>query len=495
MALIPLKIPSGVYRTGTDYESQGRWCDSNLMRWSNGSMRPVGGWVQRWDISSDLTAPPRGMHCWMDNSFAPTCAMGSANELLYVNAGGVAYDITPAGFTTGDADASINVGFGGSFYGNGLYGVRRTQSANYEEADTWSLDNWGEYLVACSTSDGKLYEWQLSSGTPAAQIANSPTGCKALIVTDERFIFALQADGNPRKIAWCDREDNTTWTAAATNEAGDIEIQTSGEIMTACKLRGRTLILTTTDAHTATYQGSPYVYGFEKVGNACGVISRKAVAPAMGGAFWMGKEAFFMFDGSQVTPIRCDVQDYIFGDLNESQSSKIFALHNSEYGEIWWFFPSENSTECDKYVAYDYSEGHWETGSMGRTTGFDQGIYSDPIWSDASGIVYDQEIHGGDHGGAMPYAITTPFEIGNGDQVMKVNQLIPDTDTHGDVEFSFYTRFYPQDTEREYGAYSANHPTSVRFTGRQIKMKVQATNNSDFRVGTIRINAEAGGRR
>ena len=128
--------------------------------------------------------------------------------------------------------------------------------------------------MACSTSDGKIYEWTLNTATPAAVVTNAPTGNKGLFVTEERFIFALQADGNPRKIAWCDREDNTAWTAAATNEAGDIELQTNGEIMCAVRMRGRTLILTSSDAHIATYQGAPFVYGFERVGTACGSPTR-----------------------------------------------------------------------------------------------------------------------------------------------------------------------------------------------------------------------------
>ena len=78
---------------------------------------------------------------------------------------------------------------------------------------------------------------------------------------------------------------------------------------------------------------------------------------------------------------------------------------------------------------------------------------------------------------------------------MHVTQLIPDEGTQGDVQFIFKTRFHPNDVEREYGVYTAGNPTSVRFTGRQIRMRVEATNNSDFRVGTMRLNVETGGRR
>ena len=495
MALIPLQLPAGVYRVGTDYEGSNRWRDANLIRWHQGSMRPVGGWREKTDATSDITAPPRAMHVWVSNNTFARLVMGSANELVYIAATGTVSDITPSGYTTGVVDAARNTAFGGSYYGTGFYGVSRPNTGVFQECDTWSLDNWGEYLVACSTSDGKLYEWQLDTATPAAQITNSPINCKGLTVTEERFLFALQAGGNPRKVAWSDREDNTTWTPAATNEAGDIELQTSGEIMCAARMRGRTIILTTVDAHIATYQGPPYVYGFERVGTACGTASRKALIAIDQGAFWMGAESFYVFDGSSAKQMQCDVQDYVFGNMNKNQISKSFAVHNSEFGEIWWFYPSQNSTEIDRYVAFDYLEKHWEVGELNRTCAADQGIYNLPIWVDETGMLYEHEILNAGHGSLVPFVESGPISLGNGDSIMKVNQLIPDEDTQGEVQVKFKTRFHPNDTEREYGAFDMANPTSVRFSGRQIRMRVEATGNSDFRVGVMRINATPGGRR
>ena len=502
MALIPLKLPAGIYRTGTDYEGSGRWRDANLVRWRQGAMCPVGGWQERKDASSSLTEVPRAMHAWIDNSANSNIAIGTAAEVLHINEGGVITDITPAGLTAGSSDASNNTAYGGGFYSSGgsLYGVAQPSTGVFQEADTWALDNWGEYLVGCMTADGKLYEWDLNTANDLTQITNSPTGCKGLLVTEERFIFALQAGGNPRKIAWCDREDNTTWTAAATNEAGDFELSTNGEIMSAVRMRGRTLIVTSTDAHVATYQGAPFVYGFQRVGTACGASGRKTVVAVDQGAFWMGKEAFFYFDGSVAKQLPCDVNDYVFEGMNHNQITKAFAIHNSEYGEVWWFYPSQGSTEVDSYVAYDYAEGHWEIGQLDRTCGADQGVFREPIYVDATGILYEHELHGVGHGSYTPYAESAPISIGNGDQVMKVNQLIGDEDTAGEVQVQFKTRFHPNDTERTYPTDSTYYdlnsmPTSVRFTGRQVRLRVEATGNEDFRVGTFRINAEAGGRR
>jgi hypothetical protein len=337
MPLLRLEIPPGVFRNGTDYESSGRWRDSSLIRWQNKSLRPVGGWELR--EASATTQPPRGAVTWVDNSGDIHYAMGTASKLFTSNASNTIVDITPAGFTTGNVDAQENLAFGGTFYGTGYYGVARP-SGIPQECTTWSLDNWGEYLVACSTDDGRVYEWQLDNAVDAQVISNAPVDNLSIIVSEERFLFCLGAGGNPRKVQWSDREDNTTWTPLATNEAGDIELQTSGEITCGVRIRGRMVILTNVDAHVATYSGPPIVYGFERVGTACGTISRMGAVAVDEGAFWIGSKGFFAYNGSSVQELLCEVSDYVFNDMNQSQRSKVVAVHNSQYGEVWWFYPS-----------------------------------------------------------------------------------------------------------------------------------------------------------
>jgi hypothetical protein len=495
MALIPLQIPAGVYKNGTDYQGAGRWIDSNLVRWTDGTMRPVGGWQDK--TSSALDEIARGMHAWQDNSGDKYIAVGTYNELYVYDGDGNQYDITPAGIGAGQEVATPATGYGIYTYGTGNYGTERPDTGLTVPATIWQMDNWGEYLVACSSSDGKLYEWQLDTitPTPAAVISNAPISNSGVLVTEERFLFALGASGNPRKIAWSDREDNTTWTAASTNEAGDIELETQGEIRFGVKIKGRTLIITSTDAHAATYIGPPYVYGFERVGSGCGAICKRAGAAMLNGAVWMGNRNFFMFDGAVVTKLNSDVSDYVFGNVNKDYASHIFCVPNSRYSEVWWFYVSSNSTEVDSYVSYNYIEGTWAIGRLSRTCGVDQGVFANPVWFDPDTFIIKEHESGYTHGTDTPYAETGPIAIGTGDQVMIVTGMIPDEKTQGQVEATFKTRFHPNDTEREYGAYDMGNPTSVRFTGRQVRMRVTATGNDDWRVGTMRLEAKPGGKR
>lgn len=493
MSLIDLNIPPGVYRNGTDLQGQGRWRDANLVRWHDGLMRPIGGWRTRSQTAGANKL--RGMIAWTDNDADRYMAAGSYNKLYAYSQTGVQYDITPTGISAGREDASAFTAYGSGFHGKLAYGVQRPDTTNILPATVWHLQTWGEYLLACNSDDGKIYEWQLNTGTAAAQLSNAPADNQAIVVTEERFVFALGAGGNPRKVQWCDREDNTTWTAAATNEAGDLELNTSGKIMQGVNVRGQTLILTTRDAHAATYQGPPYVYGIERVGTSCGVASTLSCVVVDEGAVWMGVNSFFIYNGSSVTELNSEVSDYVFNDINRAQISKAFGVSNSLYNEIWWFYPSASSLENDRYVVYNYSEGTWMIGELSRTAGADRGAFRQPMFVDADDKhIYEHEV-GFDYGSLTPFAETGPFRIGSGDSVVSVVELIPDEKNQGDVNATFKTRFYPNGTERSYGPYTLTNPTSVRFTGRQVRMRVEGQQLSDWRVGINRVDAIPGGRR
>ena len=180
MPLVPIKLPPGVYRNGTEYQAAGRWYDANLVRWFEGTLRPMGGW-QQWSTNA-TSGVPRGMYAWKDNSANIWLAVGSASKLYAYQGDGDQADITPTSFSAGRTNATINLSYGGRDYGQESYGTARSfrSTLAIQPATTWSMDNWGQYLVACSDYDGKLYEWQLDFVTPtkAVAITNAPTRCQ-----------------------------------------------------------------------------------------------------------------------------------------------------------------------------------------------------------------------------------------------------------------------------------------------------------------------------
>jgi hypothetical protein len=437
----------------------------------------------------------RGFLTWRDNDGDRFIAAGTNTKLYAMNEAGTLKEITPTGFTAGIADAVSKTGYGYGTYGSLAYGTARPDTGTITPATTWSMDTWGEYLVACSNADGKLYEWQLGFTTPtlAAAITNAPTGNKALLVTQERILFALGAGGNPRKVQWCDQENNTLWTPAGDNLAGDYELATAGTLIAGKRVKGVNLLFTDVDVHTAQYVGAPFVYGFEKAGSGCGLISAQAVAAIDTAAIWMSKAGFWIYDG-YVKPLPSDVSDYVFDNLNFNQASKIYAVHNSKYGEIWWYYPSSGSTENDSYVTFNYRENHWNIGLLARTAGADSGVFANPLMVSTDGFVYEHEV-GFAYDSASVYAESGPVQLGNGDNIMSVRQVVPDEQTLGEAVVSFKTRNYPTGTQSTFGPYTAANPTSVRFSGRQVNVKVTGNTLADWRIGVMRLEAIPSGKR
>jgi hypothetical protein len=208
----------------------------------------------------------------------------------------------------------------------------------------------------------------------------------------------------------------------------------------------------------------------------------------------MGQRGFYLFDGNSVNELPCEVHDYVFGDMNPAQQSKIWSLNNGQFGEIWWFYASADSTEIDRYVVFDYKEQHWLIGSLSRTSGVQRGVFKYPFMTSASADLLEHEV-GYNMDGASIFAETGPISIGTGENVMSVTKLIPDELTQGDVSLTFKTRFHPNDVESSHGPFDPSNPTSVRFTGRQMRMRVTGDQIGAWRVGTMRVDAKPMGRR
>ena len=303
----------------------------------------------------------------------------------------------------------------------------------------------------------------------------------------------MGASLNPRLVKWSDQENNTVWTAAANNQAGDFELSTSGSLKCGKRVRGINILFTDVDVHTATYVGLPYVYAFERAGSGCGVISTQSVAAIDSAAMWMSQSGFWLFDG-YVKPVPCDVSDFVFTNINYNQASKIYAVHNSRYGEVWWFYPSSASNEIDSYVSFNYRESHWNIGLLARTAGTDKAVFKNPLMVSTDGYIYEHEV-GYDYDSGSVFAESGPYELGNGDNTMSVLKVIPDEQTLGEVVVSFKTRDYPTMTETTHGPYSASQPTDVRFSGRQVKIRYTGAVLEDWRVGVTRVDAVASGKR
>lgn len=563
MPYLPLNIPPGVKKGGTDLQSSGRWADANLVRWHEGNLMPVGGWRNR--SNQPVPYPIRGLFGWKSNS-GSRYVVGGTYEKLYVwMPAGAIYDITPTSFGVGQLNATGMVGYGSGYYNTQNYNEPRSLSGTTNQvllpSTGWTFSTFGENLIANSPDDGKVYQWALTLGTPAQVLSNAPTSVRAICVDDQRFLWAFQA----REVYWSDQEDNNTWTSTATNQAGQITLQTTGRIVCAEKTRGGIVILTTDDCHATQYIGQPFIHSIQRVGTSCGIISSLASVSIDIGVVWMGEQGFFRFSGGQVMEIPCEVSDHVYSNLNTSQQSKCHAVSNAKYDEVIFFYPSGNSEECDNYASWNYKTNTWAIGKLARSSGIDVGTFALPLYTTCEYILRlssaitgtiavgdtitganstaTATVLGVDTSGANPlisvtvlsgtfqnenitsssggsgsisahghflqehevgsdytFASELPFvesgaiQIGAGDRIMAVNEVIPDEKTLGSVTANFKTRLFPTGQETDHGSVTLTNPTSVRFQGREIRMRLTNASN-DWRVGSFRLNAIAGSKR
>ena len=451
-------------------------------------------------------AVPIGMYSYKTNNGEEVLAIGTRSgvNVFYDNAW---YDITPAGFV-GD-DVITSTGYGAFHYGVEDWGDARSTSGIQFDTKSFSFANWGEHLIFCFAGDGKIYQWRpdAGSGSPdtiATAVTNAPTGCQAVIVSNERHLIAIGSGGDPRKIAWSDREDNTTWTSSARNTAGDLQIATGGQANYAVKFGNDIIIFTDVGINKLYYTGSPFVYGIQDAGVNCKAISPRSITSSGGFLSWISENSFFTYDG-RVRELKSDVHDFIFDNLQQNTQQATFGAHNIDYNEIWWFFPVGDVDQLtpNKYIIWNYLDNVWSIGSLDRGCWIDQGVFANPIACDSSGFVYEHDkralFNSPGLGTRKPFCQTGPLEIGNGDRVAQVNQILPDeeTTTLPAITLSFTGRFTPLGTETDFGSFSFNADgyTDARFSARQVQMKIEGDVTQDFQVGKIRLDVQPRGRR
>jgi len=214
----------------------------------------------------------------------------------------------------------------------------------------------------------------------------------------------------------------------------------------------------------------------------------------LGRSFWFGLDRFWAFNGV-VEPLRCDVGDYVFGDINRGQVSKITAIHIGQFGEMWWFYPSASSVENDRYVIYNYREDHWNIGKLKRLSGVGRGeTLQYPLMVCDDGNLYEHEV-GQNRNGRQPYATSGPVELGSGENTYSIYTIIPDETNLGDVQVSFTTGDWTMSPDDIEGPFDLTDRTDVRFSARRVAVKYEADADKDFRVGIFRFEAKPGGRR
>jgi hypothetical protein len=414
----------------------------------------------------------------------------------------------------------VSSGFGVGGFGVGGYGVGTSQSQSSGTeitATDWTLDNFGQDLVACPAG-GPIYYWNPSGQLQQAQYVggNAPVVNSGIFVAmPERQVIAYGSSftlaPDPMLVRWSDVEDFTVWNATVTNQAGSYRIPTGSKIVAGIQGPQQGLIWTDLDLWAMQYIGAPLVYGFNKIGSNCGAVSRHCIGQFNGAIYWMSQKQFFMSMGSGPQSIPCPIWDVIFQNINTSYLNKVACGVNSQFNEITWYYPSASSTENDSYVKYNTVLQQWDYGSLGRTAWIDQSVLGSPIGAGSDNYLYQHEMgndaaYNGNNGQPMLSSFQTGyFQLNEADNLIFIDQIWPDMkwgtysgSQNATVQITFYVTNYPGDTPTQYGPYTMTQATeyiSVRIRARLMSISVSSTDTGTFwRLGAIRYRYQQDGR-
>jgi hypothetical protein len=435
------------------------------------------------------------------NTYVITAASAATSGATGGGSVGYQYEIH-----VGPADAADGFGWSAGLWGGENWGDARSSAGVALLPANWSMDNWGEDLLA-SPRDAKLYVWDASAGTStrATVVAASPTAAAFIVSPEDRHVIALGADGDPMAIAWCDQEDYTDWTPGAASTADTRRLLDGSRIVGGLRTAGEILIWTDTALYALQYTGAAdYAFNLRRIGDSGSVVGPHAMAEKNGTAFWMGNKQFFTYNG-RAQPISCPVQRTVFEDLDETQADKVFCGLNSMFNEVMWFYPSVSggSGEPDRYVKLNYVDNVWDIGSFDRTAWVDSNdAFSTPLGISSDGTLYSHEDGQTADGARIAAHVESgDFDIGDGNDVMFLNRVIPDFRMTGAADIYLKSRVYPGDDQTSKGPFQITAATKFfnpRVRGRQVALRVETADldqASYWRLGKLRFNVQPNGRK
>ena len=442
-----------------------------------------------------------------------------------------------------DGIYQINVGLnttvGGNGWGAGAWGGinpdltqfgwgEAAQSGTTATIRLWSHDNFGEDLLL-NARDGGVFYWDKSNGlntravnlTSLSGASDVPTIAKQVLVSDiDRHIVVFGANTigtstqDPLLIRFGSQESLTNFTPDTTNTAGDLRLSSGSTFVQAVETKQQILVFTDRSLFSMRFIGPPFTFGLQELSKNLTIMSPNSAVAVDDVVFWMGKENFYVYTG-RTQQIACTVRDKVFLDFNFSQADKVVSGVNSQWSEIWWFYPSADSEENNKYVIYNYANQTWYYGSLARTAWHDRGIRQFPIGAGSS-YLFEHENGNDDDGSAMTASVeSSQLDIGDGYQFTFIKQLIPDitfegsTSTTGNpsANFTLQARTGPGST---YGNTSSGTSTrsattpveqftdklNLRLRGRSFNMKLESTEQGvAWKLGTPRVDIRPDGRR
>lgn len=339
--------------------------------------------------------------------------------------------------------------YGTGLYGSGLYGTA-TASVLSPPQVRWTLAQWGQNLLAAYAT-GTIYQWvpPVTPGNVATAVAGAPANVNGVFVAAPQqqavawgAYSATLGEQDALLVAWCDVADLNTWTVTTTNQAGSFRLTSGARIMSGMWFGLSGLIWTDLDLWVMTYVGFPLVYGFNRVGENCGLISQRAAGISGTTVAWLSLNEFFVYRGGQVSVLPCDVHDFIFNNIDLTYQDSVFCAANAASSEITWWFPIFGSNGvCTAYVKWNVTEGFWDYGQdqLSLSAWADQSVFGPPIGADYGHLLQQFETAPDFDGVPLISSFATGFfTLQDGTNRVFLERIFPDLTMSTDGKVQIY---------------------------------------------------------
>jgi hypothetical protein len=445
-------------------------------------------------------------------------------------------------------------GWGTDTWGSDEWGAGSTSSNVILDPGNWSLDNFGQQLIA-TIKDSKTFVWDPGTTNPqletrATLMTGAPTASRSTIVSDrDRHVVHLGTETtigdattqDPMFIRFSDQENYNIYEPTSVNTAGTFRLDTGNKIVAAVSGKDYNLILTDTAAYTMQFVGPPFTFSIRQVGSNCGCIGQHAAVYADGQVFWMGSGGgFFKFDGT-VKLLPSLIEDFVFTTsgnnigINYSSNEIVYAEHNSLFNEIIWLYPAgkplnDPSVQNNRSVIYNYVENTWSTMTLARSSYADASTYDKPYATEydstatptvtnisgatntfGASTLFEHETGNnrvaldGTETAISAYIQSGDFDLplqGDGQYLMRISRFLPDfKNLQGNAIITINLKDFPTDSDSssQLGPFTINSSTKkvdTRARGRLANLKIQNSSTDEtWRFGTFRADINPDGRR
>ena len=445
-----------------------------------------------------------------------------------------------------------------NFSSYSAWGQAASTTDKVAEPGMWALDNLGSTLIAL-IFNGECFEWNAdasnATATRATIISGAPTASRDMLVStpDRHLVFfgtettiGDKATQDDMFIRFSSQENINEYTPTAENSAGTQRLAAGSRIMGATLGRNAIYIWSDTSLFTMRFVGTPFTFAYEQVGSNCGLIGKNAAVEVDGAAYWMSDNGFFRYTG-KLESMDCLVEDYVYDNLNTTSNQMVYAGINNLFGEVTWFYPEAGSNVNTQSVTYSYLDStakrpiwfvnasplfirtSWQDSAvfgLPHATQYDAGTdTSFDVVGNTDGISYYYEHETGVNQvrlgvtTAIPANITSgDYDItqkvvrgaatnlgdlrGDGENIMRVSRIIPDFITQaGNTIVQLDLRNYPNEAaaSSSLGPFTITSGTTkvdTRARARSIALTISNTAvDTNWKLGTFRLDIQAGGRR